>query len=102
MKSVWGMRANKLADREARRYTGKGVVSETDDAHARVKYMEDYLSKDKKYIPYEKRAAYESAMKQRSMKQKQHNDAIKPILIIVAIAIAVGYILYSTGALNIP
>ncbi|MFA5051258.1 MAG: hypothetical protein WC499_04040 [Patescibacteria group bacterium] len=101
--STWGEKAIRIGRREHYKATGRDLpVDPRAEQEDRIKYMESYLLKDKKYIPYEKREAYAKAMKIQAEKQREHASNLKPLLIVVVLVVVVGYILYSTGALNIP
>lgn len=101
--STWGNKAIRLGKREHYRVNGRNSPidprSEQDD---RIKYMESYLLKDKKYIPYEKREAYANAMKAQAVKQRERDENLKPLLVVIVVVVIVGFILYSMGAFNTP
>ncbi len=100
--SNWGSKAIKLGRKENFRRTGRELpIDPRAEQEDKIKYMESYLSRDKRYIPYEKREAYERHMQAEAQKQREKTDNMKPLLVIIVIIIAIGYILYSTGAFNI-
>ena len=99
----WGSKAIRLGKREHYRATGKQLpVDFRAGQEDKIRYMETYLSKDKRYIPYEKREAYADQMRQKVKKQQEKEQDLKPILIIICAVIAIGYLLYAGGAFNLP
>lgn len=86
-------------DREQFLRTGKPNVKEqVDDTGERVKYMESYLAKDKKYIPYEKQQEYKEFQQKKAEKQREKAEDSQPLLVVLCI-IGVGAIafLWATG-----
>lgn len=90
-----------LRKEDARHFlrTGKYDVKEqVDDTGEKVKYMESYLAKDKKYIPFEKQQEYKEAEQRKLAKQKDDAENGQPLLVVLCI-IVVGAIavLWATG-----
>jgi hypothetical protein len=97
----WGSKPSRIARHRNRLVDRRPVKNAgSDDSIERVKYMEAYLSKDKKFVPYEKRAAYEDQLRKRQQKTQETTEHLKPILIIAVIVIAILGFLYYTGNLG--
>jgi len=96
--------AEKTLRKEDRRHfirTGKGNVEEqVDDTGAKVKYMEKYLSKDKKYIPYEQQQEYQESQDRKAQKQKESADNQQPILVILCIIVVGAIVAWQLGFFN--
>jgi hypothetical protein len=98
--------AERTLRKEDRRHfirTGRGNVAEqVDDTGAKVKYMEKYLSKDKKYVPYEQQQQYQEEQDRKKARQKESADNQQPILVILCIVVVGAIAAWQLGFFNSP
>lgn len=98
----WGKSADKINKQQYLR-TGKSIVyKQTDDTSARIKYMEEHLSNDKHYVPYDERHKAEEEQKALARKQSEQVDYMKPLMIIIVIVVIGGFIMYQAGMFSTP
>lgn len=98
----FGKSADKL-NRQQYLRTGKPVVyKQTDDTSARIKYMEEHLSNDKHYVPYDERHKTEEEQKALARKQSEQVDYMKPLMVIISIVAIIVFVMYQLGAFNAP
>lgn len=86
-------------DRERFSQTGKSTVNEeVGDMASKVKYMERYLAKDKKYIPYEKQKEYQEMQDRKIAKQRESVEDRQPLLVVLCIVgVIIIAVLWGTG-----
>jgi len=97
IRARWGKKSEAILRKE-----GYNTNNKPDDTAARIKYMEEHLSNDKHYIPYNERHKVEEEQKALAKKQSEQVDNMKPLMVIIVIIAIVGFVLYQIGAFNIP
>jgi biotin synthase-related radical SAM superfamily protein len=98
IRARWGKKSEAILRKEGYHNSN----GKPDDTAARIKYMEEHLSNDKHYIPYDERHKAEEEQKALARKQGEQVDYMKPLMIIIVIVVIGVFIMYQTGMFNIP
>ena len=96
----FGSKGIALAKRQMALRGKQSGGKKNDDSAERLKYMESQLAKKKNYVPYEKHLEIE---RRRVMEQKNKENSVdwmKPLIILIVIAGAIGALLYYGGFLT--
>jgi hypothetical protein len=98
IRARWGKKSEAILRKEGYHNSN----GKPDDTSARIKYMEEHLSNDKHYVPYDERHKTEEEQKALARKQSEQVDNMKPLIVVISIVAIIVFVMYQLGAFNAP